>query len=197
MTAPASWDASVFDRLYAADPDPWRFETSPYERAKYDATLALLPADRRYRSALELGCSIGVFTRRLAPRCDALLAVDLAAAALLRAHDGCASLPQVRFERRVLPADFPPGRFDLVLASELLYFLDATDLDTLSDRMTAALAPGGLLLLANWTGPTDTPHTGDAAADHVLRRVAPVLRPVASSRHDGFRLDLLADTGGI
>jgi hypothetical protein len=24
-----------FDTLYAADPDPWKFAASPYERAKY------------------------------------------------------------------------------------------------------------------------------------------------------------------
>lgn len=186
-----SWDAAVFDRLYAADPDPWRFATSAYERNKYDATLALLPSDRRFGSALELGCSIGVFTARLAPRCDRLLALDLAEAALARARDACAAHPHVCFERRTMPAEFPPGRFDLVLASELLYFLDDRDLDALADRVVAATDPGAVVLLANWTGPTDTPNTGDTAADRVIARGAPTLLPAASVRRDTFRLDLL------
>ena len=48
-----------FDRLYAERPDPWDFETSAYEHAKYDATLAALD-DRRYATGLEVGCSMTV-----------------------------------------------------------------------------------------------------------------------------------------
>ena len=59
-----SWDASVFDKLYANSDDPWKFETSDYEREKYDATLAALPPGR-FGNALEIGCSIGVLTARL------------------------------------------------------------------------------------------------------------------------------------
>ena len=66
-------DPAHFDRLYGADPDPWKFATSDYERDKYAATLAALP-DRRFTRCYEVGCSIGVLTRQLAPRCDAILA---------------------------------------------------------------------------------------------------------------------------
>jgi hypothetical protein len=59
--------ADYFRRLYAADPDPWAFATSSYERATYDATLAALPCPR-YRAGFEIGCSIGVLTRDLAAR---------------------------------------------------------------------------------------------------------------------------------
>ena len=69
-----------FDGMYAERPDPWGFETSPYEQAKYDATIAALP--RRYATALEAGCSIGVLSERLAAHCDALLGVDVAEAPL-------------------------------------------------------------------------------------------------------------------
>jgi hypothetical protein len=62
-----SIDRAYFDTLYAADPDPWRFATSAYERDKYAASLAALP-DPAYGSVLEIGCSIGVFTRQLAGR---------------------------------------------------------------------------------------------------------------------------------
>ena len=60
---------AFFDDLYAADPDPWDFETSPYEAAKYDATIAALEG-RRFASGLEIGCSIGVLTDRLRAHCD-------------------------------------------------------------------------------------------------------------------------------
>jgi hypothetical protein len=45
-----------FDALYSADPDPWDFAASPYERDKYALTVNAMPK-LRYRSALEVGCS--------------------------------------------------------------------------------------------------------------------------------------------
>ena len=64
-------DRDYFEGIYADGPDPWGFETSEYERRKYDLTLAALPR-RRYARALEPGCSIGVLTADLARRCDAV-----------------------------------------------------------------------------------------------------------------------------
>ncbi len=112
---------AYFDGLYANDPDPWRFATSDYEREKYAATLAALPA-RPFATALEVGCSIGVLTKQLATRCDSLLALDVAEAALDQARARC---PDVRFERRAIPDEWPPGAFDLIVFSEVLYYLDA------------------------------------------------------------------------
>ena len=79
--------------------DPWRFATSDYERAKYEATLAALPHEI-YRDVLEIGCSIGVLTRQLAPRCEKLLALDVAAKALDQARARCADLAHVAFRAR-------------------------------------------------------------------------------------------------
>ena len=70
-----STDRSYFDRVYHEDRDPWGFETSAYERRKYALTVASLPK-ASYGSAFEPGCSIGVLTEMLAPRCEHLLATD-------------------------------------------------------------------------------------------------------------------------
>ncbi len=76
MTDPKpSLDSRYFEDIYTRAIDPWGFRTSPYERGKYEATIGILPRTT-YRSALEVGCSIGVFTRMLAERCDAVLALD-------------------------------------------------------------------------------------------------------------------------
>ncbi len=64
-----------FEELYKKSEDPWSFATSEYERRKYERTLDAL-GGRRFSQALELGCSIGVFTAMLAPHCDELVAVD-------------------------------------------------------------------------------------------------------------------------
>lgn len=187
-----SWPASVFDRLYAGNPDPWDFESSDYERAKYAETLAVLEG-RHFRSVLELGCSIGVMTLALAPRCDGLLGIDIAEAALAQARVRCAGQPHVGFRRCQLPAEFPdmqPGSRDLILVSELLYFLSPADNAALAAKVCRALAPDGLLVLVNWTGDTNTPCSGDEAAE--LFTAVCGLPVTLARRHDGYRLDRLA-----
>jgi cyclopropane fatty-acyl-phospholipid synthase-like methyltransferase len=192
-----SWKADVFDRLYARDPDPWRFETSAYEQAKYADTLAQL-GDRHFGHALELGCSIGVLSRKLAARCDRLLALDLAEAALERARLHCAGLDHVQFRRATLPQDWPArephGTFDLVLISEMLYFLAPDDIARLAHRGAEAALPECTVLLVNWTGPTDTPTTGDEAAGlfrDALQAEAPGFSADAPLHRNGYRLDRL------
>ena len=174
-----------FDDLYAADPDPWRFATSDYERAKYAATLAALP-DRRFRTALEIGCSIGVLTKQLAPRCDALLGLDVAEAALAQARARC---PGVRFERRVIPAEWPDGRFDLIMLSEVLYYLDAAAIRATAAKAMQAAVPCGCILMVHYLGGTDYPTTGDEAADWFT--AATGLTPALQVREPLYRIDRL------
>ncbi len=180
-----------FDRLYANDPDPWKFATSGYERDKYAATLAALP-HRRYARAFEVGCSIGVLTQCLAERCDAILAADVADAALQQARLRCHDLPHVQFDRMVIPQSWPGGVFDLILFSEVLYYLNAADRMAAARLSLSALLPGGAIILVNWHGPTDGFCTGDAAAEEMIAACAPALRPVTQQRMERYRLDVLS-----
>lgn len=190
MIAP-SQQPGYFDALYAADRDPWRFETSAYERHKYDTTLAALPR-APYRSAVEVGCSIGVLTQRLAERCDRLLGTDVSEVALEAAAARCAHLAHVGFERSRLPANAPRGRFDLVVLSEVLYYFDSAELALLPARIEERFADDATVLLVHWLGPTpDYPLTGDQAVELFE---AALNRPTALFRHrtPDYRLDLLA-----
>ncbi|MFE1600303.1 SAM-dependent methyltransferase [Methylobacterium sp. ID0610] len=186
----ASLPPDYFDARYAVDPDPWRFATSSYERAKYAATLAALTRER-YVAALEVGCSIGVLTHALAPRCEALLALDVAEAALAQARARCADRPQVRFARRRIPGAWPPESFDLVLLSEVVYYLDAADVAHLAARLRASLRPGGDVVLVHWTGETDYPLSGDEAAETLIAAAQDFLAVTHQSRTDAYRLDVL------
>ncbi len=190
MAEPPPVTPAHFDRLYANDPDPWKFATSDYERDKYAATLAALP-HRRYTSAFEVGCSIGVLTQCLAERCDAILAVDVADAALQQARLRCHDRPNVQFDRLIVPQNWPKGVFDLILFSEVLYYLDAADRKAAAQLSLEALAPGGAIILVNWHGPTDGFCTGDAAAEEMIAACAPALRPVTQQRAERYRLDVL------
>lgn len=151
-----------FDALYRENSDPWHFETKPYEHEKYAATLAHLPRER-YASALELGCSIGVLSALLAPRCASLLSVDAAELPLERARKRCDNQPNVTFCRATLPTEFPDGQFDLILMSEVGYYFDWEDLRRLQTRILAALRPGGDLVCVHYLPfVPDYPLTGDA-----------------------------------
>jgi SAM-dependent methyltransferase len=177
-----------FEARYAANPDPWDFQTSAYERDKYERTLAAL-GDRRYGHAFEAGCSIGVFTAMLAERCDDLLAVDIAQAAVDAARERLAAFDHVRVERSTLPGEWPAGPFDLLVCSELLYYWDRETLEAALPAIADSLAPGGRLVAVHYRPPsTIDPLTGDAV--HALLRERLALGHVESAVNDQFRIDV-------
>jgi SAM-dependent methyltransferase len=186
-----SRDAAYFAALYAADPDPWNFSASAYERQKYEATIAAL-GGRHFSSAFEVGCSIGILTRMLAPRCAALLAADIVKTALDSARANCADMPQVRFANLGVPGHWPAGEtFDLILLSEMLYFLNPTDIVTLAGQAAASLLPGGIILLVNYTGRIDEPSSGDDAAEIFIAATRSTLGVTLQQREERFRIDRL------
>lgn len=186
----ATLPPEYFLGLYAGEPDPWGFASSPYEGAKYAATLESLPRPA-YDSALEVGCSIGVFTRALAPRCRALTALDPVPAVLEAARARCADLPGIRFVQGSVPGDWPEGRFDLIVLSEVVYYLDRHDLARLARRVGAALRPGGDCVLVHWLGPTDYPLSGDEAADGFIAEAADFAAVLGQVRDAAYRIDVL------
>jgi SAM-dependent methyltransferase len=184
-----SIDGEWFERLYREQGDPWGFETSPYEQAKYAETLAALPV-ARYGDALEVGCANGVLTALLAPRCDRLLAVDPSPTALAAARARCRDLPQVRFGQCSLPAQAPAGPFDLILLSEVIYYWDSDDLGRMAAYLPGALRSGGDLLLVHWTGDTDYPKSGDDAVAELRALLGEAVVERRGDRHERYRLDL-------
>ena len=191
----ASLPASYFDALYARDEDPWGFRTRDYERGKYADTVATLDG-RRFSRAVEVGCSIGELTARLAPQCDSLLGVDIAEAALAQARRRNADTPQVRFSRLALPNERPDGRFDLIVLSEVLYYFSRADLRRVAEWVGEALEPGGCTLLVHWLGETpDYPLTGDTAVEAFLTDTAETLTTDRRWRRELYRIDRLTRSG--
>jgi 2-polyprenyl-3-methyl-5-hydroxy-6-metoxy-1,4-benzoquinol methylase len=179
-----------FKRLYQSNPDPWGFRTSAYEQTKYRQTLSAL-GDRHFTSGLEVGCSIGVLTSALADRCDCLLGVDIVEDPLEAARSRCADQPQVRFQRMQVPAEWPEGWFDLMVFSEVLYFLSAADIERCASRVWSSLLPAGMVVLVNWLGQTDDPTPGNDAAEMFIGATAGRLTVMRRERHEGYRLDVL------
>ncbi|MHB0725295.1 class I SAM-dependent DNA methyltransferase [Roseomonas mucosa] len=185
-----SLPTSYFDDLYAGNPDPWGFESKPYEREKYAATLAALPRPH-YAAALEIGCSIGVLTEQLAKRCDRLVALDAAEAPLARARQRLAGQAHVEILRGRVPEEWPEGHFDLILFSEVLYFFDEEDLKRVCTQVTRSLRPGGDVVLVHWLPETDFPLSGDGATERFIAGTADVLKPLVASRSEFYRMDTL------
>ena len=177
---------SVLDHLaglYARSDDPWDHRTSPYEAAKYAATLeAIGPGP--FDSALEIGCGNGTLSRLLAPRCRRLTAMDVTPVAVDAARRHLAVLSHVAVIRAVAPHDLPIGPFDLVLLSEVLYFLTPDDISLLG-RWLRGHAMGHIVAV-NWTGPTDEELDGPRAVALLADAIGP---PVAAD-HGDYRIDV-------
>lgn len=142
----------IFDAVHSKSEDPWQYTTSWYERRKRSLTLAALPRER-YESGLEIGCSIGTLTAELAGRCATLLAVDASSTALKLAAERLAPFPGVATRQLTLPAEWPGGTYDLVVVSEVGYYLSPIEFEQLLERIQSAMAPGGTLLLCHWRHP--------------------------------------------
>jgi cyclopropane fatty-acyl-phospholipid synthase-like methyltransferase len=185
-----------FDAMYARSPDPWQLADRWYERRKYAITMAMLPL-ARYRHAYEPGCSVGVLTELLAARCDHVTATDVAEAALAAAADrlecaGCAA--NVTLERGSLDAAWPTTDFDLIVLSEVAYYLDAKSLRAVLDRECPLLAAGATVIAAHWRHPVnDYPLTGDEA-NSIVRDTAG-LHTLARYSDDDVVIDVFAKGG--
>jgi peptidoglycan/xylan/chitin deacetylase (PgdA/CDA1 family) len=139
--------SNIWDALYE-DEDPWNYG-SAYEQEKYDRTIELLPKSGIER-ALELACAEGRFTRLLAPHVGNLIATDISQVAVERAQNRCREFGNIEFSRLDLISDELPGELDLIVCSEVLYFLgDIAILREAAKRMAAKLKPGGSVLSAH------------------------------------------------
>ncbi|MBO9647557.1 MAG: class I SAM-dependent methyltransferase [Variovorax sp.] len=140
-----------FEQLYEKQDDPYQLKTRWYEARKRAILLATLP-NPRYARAFEPACGIGELTNALAARCDELVASDFSSQALCMAAERNRDFAHVRFERQVLPQDWPrsPGGFDLIVISEVGYFLDEEEMTAVARHCGETLDPNGTLVACDW-----------------------------------------------
>lgn len=152
----SAFDRHHFETVFTQTTDPWSYVT-PYEQLKYEQTLGLLPMGAIGR-ALELACAEGRFTRQLVPRVAELLASDISSVALERARAACSGMSTVQFVQLDLVKDPLPGPFDVIVCSEVLYYVGSTDaLLAVGEKLRDALVPGGRLILAHTNVAIDDP----------------------------------------
>jgi SAM-dependent methyltransferase len=154
----ATTSEEFFERKYRADGDPWNFATSPYEQQRYEIILRAID-HRRYRRALEPGCSVGVLTSRLASFCEEVAAFDISPSAVTSARERCSGLANVHLSCTSFSEGRVDGQFDLIVLSEIGYYFEVPELRRIATCLMSHLLPGGVILAAHWLG---------ASSDHVL-----------------------------
>jgi predicted TPR repeat methyltransferase len=140
-----------FDSIFAAQADPWE-STTAAEQERFAVTLSMLEASQknRFDSAVELGCAEGIFTKRLAPMCAHLLALDFSEVALERARKRLAGYPGVSFRRWDMRHDKLLEIFDLVVAMGVLTSLYRPgDVKRVADNIIESVESGGFLLFSD------------------------------------------------
>jgi len=157
---------SVMGRTYAAArleatfnhrADPWGFEHSAEERARFQKTWDLVPP-LRYRRILEIGCAEGHFTEQIASRFpDAeIVAVDFVPLAVDRTRTRCAGRPHVRVQYVDVGKHPIEGSYDLIFCMGVLEYGPAFgELDTIRGSILGALSPAGCLVLETHAAPPD------------------------------------------
>lgn len=196
----AAHDDSL-ERLHDSADDPWQVRTSWYEQRKRLVTLAALP-HRRYARALEVGGSVGALAAELSRRCDELVVIDESATATSAAmaslagdgdtgDDGDAGAVSVI--QGSVPEDWPDGPLDLVVVSEVGYFLSPDRLRRLAARVETSLSRDGAVVLCHWRHPIRG-WPLDGARVHEIWREESELPVIATHLEDDFRLDVLSRT---
>ncbi len=178
----------LFDRLFQTGEDPWGFRTRWYEARKRSITLASLPT-ARYQNAYEPGCANGELAAALAPRCERLRASDGSRAAVDLAQRRLAGFPQAEAAQEWLPDDWPAQTFDLIVLSELGFYLDERAVAAIAAQAKASLQPAGTVLACHWRHPVEGFSLQGDAVHAILHQQLGLARLVHHEERD-FVLDV-------
>ena len=139
----------VFEELYSKSEDPWGYDHRWYEARKKQICLALLTRPH-YINLLEIGCSNGHLSEHLAQRADRVLSIDASENAIQLASKRLHGYKHVKVEQRRIPNAYPSGHFDLIVMSEVAYYLTSQELHQLIHHLTHSLTPHGEILCCHW-----------------------------------------------
>ncbi|MBS9722021.1 methyltransferase domain-containing protein [Tianweitania sp. BSSL-BM11] len=147
-------DVHSFEALFQNAIDPWNYRTSRFEARKRQDLLRACGSGKVGRG-LELACAIGETSRALMSRCLTLVATDGAPTALAEAKRLTPQNMRIDYRAGILPRDLPRGPFDLIVVSEIAYYLPARQLDGLARSLLKAVAPGGTIVVLHHVIPFD------------------------------------------
>lgn len=161
------------ERVFRRSPDPYHCRDSSYELAKVRDQLAVLGV-QRFKRGLEIGCGEGVFTPHLAQRCDQVVGIDLSSTAIARAKETTSHLSNVSVLVANIRRYQPPSPFDLIVASEVLYYVGEKRslrlLEEVVERIVELSDDGGYVLLVHGISDPVTRASRERYRDFFLRQ---------------------------
>lgn len=139
-----------FERLYLETPDPWNYQSSPYERSKYEYVLACaLKCRSANASVLEVGCSVGVFSRMLAEHFETVTGIDVSKEALTAAAHYNRDVKKARFIHSNLQSFEAGEQYDVIFCAEILYYIAEKDVEIVCARLEKLLSARGIIVLVS------------------------------------------------
>ena len=139
-----------FERLYLESSDPWNYQSSAYERSKYERVLACaLQWKNANGRALEVGCSIGVFSRMLSEHFESVTAIDISKEALAAASRYNRDAKNVRFVHSNLQSLDAEFQYDVIVCAEVLYYIAKKDVEAACRQLERYLSARGIIVLVN------------------------------------------------
>ncbi|MFU8927518.1 class I SAM-dependent methyltransferase [Acinetobacter puyangensis] len=144
---------AYFDRLYHENTDPWGYAQRWYEQRKRQICLAVL-LKPMYQHILEIGCSNGFFSQYLAAHGQQLTCVDANTTAIQLASNRLKLFKHVQVLQKQMPEQYPTQPFDLIVLSEMAYYLTESELILLIKKIQNSMQQTqGTLLCCHWRHP--------------------------------------------
>ncbi len=111
-----------FERLYSRARDPWGLQYSPLATQRYLSLIEIISQVAPCTAILDVGCGEGVFTKYLTGFAREVVGIDVSPTAIERAKK---CVPRASFHCVALEDFHAERRFDLVVAVEMLYYVES------------------------------------------------------------------------
>ena len=183
-------DVEGFEALFQTDPDPWDYESSPFEAHKRKVLLNHIGLRSRGR-VLELACANGVTTQALMMCALRTTALDASATAIAHAQTRLKDGDRLRLLRTNLPGGMPRELLDLIVVSEIVYYLRRDAYTRLAKEILTRIAPGGrVVVLHHHVSFPDATVRPEQAHRDFARLLEERLKLVRSSRYARYRVSV-------
>lgn len=133
-----------FNNLYLLDPDPFGCETYTYERQKANDLIGALHG-QRFVNILDLGCGTGVLTKELSHLSKTVTAIDFSERAIDIALRKCQA-SNIKFQCNDIRNLALQERYDLIVCSEVLYYLNSQELVQFLKKIRNSQEDGTILV---------------------------------------------------
>jgi len=114
----------IFERLYSRARDPWGLQYSPLATQRYLTLIEIISQVAPCTAILDVGCGEGIFTKYLTGFAREVVGIDVSPTAIERAK---MRVPRASFHCAALEDFHAEQHFDLVIAVEMLYYVESVD----------------------------------------------------------------------